>query len=97
MNRYDISLQVTMPVGPADSLLWFIQFQPVGRLSAYSTPHALRIARELGWRAPVAAPADPRIELPQLTTAPVKLPRKAHHRTTAPSGKTANFRQKGRL
>ena len=97
MNRYDISLQVTMPVGPADSLLWFIQFQPVGRLKAYSTPHALRIARELGWRAPVAAPADPRIDLPTLAAPPTKQPRKAPHRTTAPSGKTANFRQKGRL
>lgn len=97
MNRYDISLQVTMPVGPANSLLWFIQFQPVGRVTAYSTPHALRIAKELGWRAPAASPADPTLSLSPLAAPPTKQPRKAPHRTTAPTGKTANFRQKGRL
>jgi hypothetical protein len=97
MNLYDISIQVAAPVGPADSLVWFVQFRPVGRLRAYSAEHALRLAREHGWRAPTASPADLDLNLPALDFAPLKLPRTAPHKSSAPAGKTTNFRQKGRL
>lgn len=98
MNLYDISLQITAPVGPADSLVWFVQFRPVGRVRAGSAEHALRIAREKGWRAPAASAADLRLDLPQLAAAPLKLPRTAPHvLAVKPAGKTTTFRQKGRL
>lgn len=70
MNLYDISEQVAVPVSPRDSLLWFIQFRPVGRVPAYSASQALRIARGLRWRAPVVSAADTRNTVPPLTTAP---------------------------
>ena len=97
MNLYDISLQIAAPVGPADSLVWFIQFRPVGRISAGSAPHALRLAQDLGWRAPVAAAADPHLALPTLTAAPLKLPRQAPHKLAEREAKTSTFRRTGRL
>jgi hypothetical protein len=97
MNLYDISLQITAPVGPADSLVWFIQFRPVGRIRAGSAPHALRIAQGLGWRAPVAAAAQPGLDLPPLASAPLKLPRTAPHQPAERGGKTSTFRRTGLL
>jgi hypothetical protein len=97
MNRYDISLQTAMPVGQADSLLWFIQFQPIGRVDAYSAEQALRIARALGWGAVAVSPEGASVDVPQLRMAPLRVPRNAPHSHAAPGGKTTTFRQKGRL
>jgi hypothetical protein len=98
MNLYDISIQVTAPVGPADSLVWFIQFRPVGRVVAYSASHALRLAQELGWRAPVASSLNTSLNLPLLDKAPLKLIHTAPHTQAAkPPSKTSTFRRTGRL
>lgn len=71
MNKYNVSVQIALPVGSRDSENWFIQFRGVGTLAAWSVEHALRNARELGWKAPavsVVTPDDP--ELPPLSEAP---------------------------
>lgn len=71
MNKYNISVQIALPIGNRDSQDWFIQFRGVGTIPAGSAEHALRLARGLGWRAPAVSPVtaeDP--ELPLLTEAP---------------------------
>lgn len=71
MNKYNVSVQIALPVGSRDSENWFVQFRGVGTLLAQSAEDALRFARGLGWKAPAVSPTtadDP--ELPWLTEAP---------------------------
>jgi hypothetical protein len=82
MNSYDILDQSVIPLGRGDSVEWLIQFRPIGRVSAGSASHAIRLARKFGWRAPVAQAADLRFDIPVLSS--------------APRGITTNFRRKGR-
>lgn len=71
MNKYNISVQIALPIGNRDSADWFIQFRGVGSVLSWSAEDALRFAKKLGWRAPAVScvtAEDP--ELPLLTEAP---------------------------
>lgn len=71
MNKYNVSIQVAVPLGRVSVDDWFVRFRGIGCVEAPTAPHALYIAKRLGWREPVVSPISPEDpELPPLGAAP---------------------------